>query len=120
MGLSLKNSALVLLTNLIDHSDDKPKKVSVDQLRNEIRNILSGIPVVGEEDIDNMDDLNLDEIDVESDAEQVSIGDDDREEFEVNDTPKKGKKHGEQQEEEEIEDGTFKCYPIFQKKKRGD
>eukprot|EP00029_Vermamoeba_vermiformis_P008710 TRINITY_DN4151_c0_g1_i2.p1 TRINITY_DN4151_c0_g1~~TRINITY_DN4151_c0_g1_i2.p1 ORF type:complete len:207 (-),score=71.04 TRINITY_DN4151_c0_g1_i2:127-747(-) len=83
-------------------SDDK-KKVSVEQLRNELRNIMSGIPVVGEEDVDNMDDLNLDDIDVDSD-DQVSIGDDDREEFEVRDTPKKGKKNEEYEEEEAQEE----------------
>ncbi len=78
-------------------------------MRNELRNIMSGIPVVGEEDVDNMDDLNLDDIDVDSD-DQVSIGDDDREEFEVRDTPKKGKKNEEYEEEEaqeEHEDGKF-------------
>jgi nucleolin len=85
-------------------SDDNPKKVSVDQLRNEIRNILSGIPVVGEEDIDNLEDINLDGIDVDSDADQVSIGDDDREEFEVPETPKKGKNnHNDVEEEAETE-----------------
>lgn len=57
-----------------------------------------------------MEDINLDGIDVDSDADQVSIGDDDREEFEVPETPKKGKNNHNDVEEEaetEYEDGKF-------------
>jgi hypothetical protein len=55
-----------------------------------------------------LEDINLDGIDVDSDADQVSIGDDDREEFEVPETPKKGMNNHNDVEEEaetEYEDG---------------